>query len=986
MKKEREIDAHRYANDFEELSLDVVNLIFQTEHDTREIILSDTTQKTRDKGVDAFIILRVGTSYYTYTVEAKLRNFTTLSLKDFASSILYCLINTSYRHFVVTNVRFSDEAVRVINRLNRNKYKKIELIDGEKLQQIINEHLIHFSKYPDELIKFIQAQTFLPIVYSLQTNSVRINESFIIKVDSREKYLRKIEDYIEKGYKLFLITGSFGVGKHTLIKECMENLNSDIICQEIDLSIVRTPKLLIWELLKFLFGIEMEELFESVDDKKENNIGHLADFQVFPYSNKELIYALNVLLDKNTDSYEDTIYYMNLLCGNIIEQYFSNSTIAFSIVNLHCATQEMINFILDFLNCLIKNKFVILINLLYPQIQGEIRYLTLEQWYNYIHLLKNFRTEKLPVIIPLENYKEDEAKFVIEQYLPIHSLSTEYKQKFIEYFGTNPHDMYIALSIIKKKKLYTEKALRQIIDQTLPQMLEEMIYINIHKLNFPASDICRELLTFLVVMEGSLPYCVFDYITEKYVINDFSFLEEIGLFKFQNDYLTLKQGISLEIIKKYTNPLQEKMCAGWLFDHIHETGLDSVRKAYFKYKFLYLKSPAKVVDNTLNVTGYLKRNQAYDLAISVTNMCYNFYKIKHETKQYFIYVVEYLELLSNINPYNSQDISILIKEVSELRLELESFHQTDLEIINANIKFAFILYKKEKMNYNYQACEEYINYILNYENILEDKSYFIKAYIYKALIKKEQGLRNKFIINILQALRKYPDSKEIKIAYYANLAAMYKTKHLDISIKLLSLIMNIAQGDITIRGSLWTEIDLLQYRCFMGSAKYDEIKIIRKKAERIASTNNLARSFNVEGYFYLKQFNMLNAKECAETSVAMSLTAGESKLYFLFTLNLISILRLMKLGYKNYFYDALRWFQRHETEIIKRVKNNRNRQDDHMFSAIINLIILSQEIKISLNKISSDETIINLMQLSCSKLLKLVPDYYKFCNSIFILY
>ena len=180
MKKEREIDAHRYANDFEELSLDVVNLIFQTEHDTREIILSDTTQKTRDKGVDAFIILRVGTSYYTYTVEAKLRNFTTLSLKDFASSILYCLINTSYRHFVVTNVRFSDEAVRVINRLNRNKYKKIELIDGEKLQQIINEHLIHFSKYPDELIKFIQAQTFQPIVYSLQTNSVRINESFII--------------------------------------------------------------------------------------------------------------------------------------------------------------------------------------------------------------------------------------------------------------------------------------------------------------------------------------------------------------------------------------------------------------------------------------------------------------------------------------------------------------------------------------------------------------------------------------------------------------------------------------------------------------------------------------------------------------------------------------------------------------------------------------------------------------------------------------
>jgi hypothetical protein len=987
MERNKEIDAYKYANDFEELSLDIINIIFESENDFQNIIFSDTTQQTRDRGVDAYIILKVGTLYYTYTIEAKLRNPSTLSLKDFASSILYCLINSSYKHFVVSNVRFSDETIRVISHLNKYRNKKVELIDGKKLQQIINQHLERFSNYPDELIKFIQNQTFTPIVHSVQTDSKSITNSFIVKVNSREKYRQEIESYIDEGYKLFLIVGPFGVGKYTLIKEYLANVKQDVICQEIDLSIIRSPKLLILELLRFLLGIELEELFELSSDKEDNNANILSDFQVFPNSNNELLNALNILLDKNAYSYNETIYYMNLLCNNIINQFFVGSTIVFSIINLHCATQEMINFILDFLSCLIKNGFVILLDLLNPKIQSEVKYVSLEQWYNYIQLLKNYSLDKAPVLFSIEDYSETETKAVIEQFIPIHSISTEYKQKFIEYFGTNPHDIYIVLAIIRKQKLYTPKALKQLMHQSIPQMLDKSIYRNINELNYPFSPICLELLTFLVIMEGTLSCCVFDYFRGKYSINDLDFLEDTDLFKFQNGFIHLKQSISMEIIKKYISPVQERQCAVWLSEHIPEMCLDSVRKSYFEYKLNYMRSPSEVIDSTPIVVGFLKKNQAFDLAISVRYMCYNYFKMNNENKQYYINAVEYLELLANINPYNSQeDVSMLIKEVDEMRLDMELYNQIDPDIINANIKFAFILYKKEKMNYNYQVCERHINYILGYENVAEDKSYFIKAHIYKALIIKEQGLRNEFIVRILQALRKYPNSKEIKVAYYANLAAMYKSKRLDISIKLLNIIRNITKGDFEIRGSLWTEIDLLQYRCYMGIASYDEIKRIRKKAERIASTNNLARSFNAEGYYHLKQLNMLNAKECTETAITMSLTAGESKLYFLFTLNLISILRLMRLDYEKYFYDVFSWFQNHCTEIVARLENNRNRQEDHMFSAVINLIILSQELKVSLDKLETDGFLTSLTRLSSNGLLKLVPDFFKLHDMVFVLY
>ena len=93
----------------------------------------------------------------------------------------------------------------MISHLNKYRNKKVELIDGKKLQQIINQHLERFSNYPDELIKFIQNQTFTPIVHSVQTDSKSITNSFIVKVNSREKYRQEIESYIDEGYKLFLI-------------------------------------------------------------------------------------------------------------------------------------------------------------------------------------------------------------------------------------------------------------------------------------------------------------------------------------------------------------------------------------------------------------------------------------------------------------------------------------------------------------------------------------------------------------------------------------------------------------------------------------------------------------------------------------------------------------------------------------------------------------------------------------------------------------
>ena len=48
----RSFNAYQYANDFEKLSLDIVKIIDKSSFDENNIECSDTTQQTRDYGVE----------------------------------------------------------------------------------------------------------------------------------------------------------------------------------------------------------------------------------------------------------------------------------------------------------------------------------------------------------------------------------------------------------------------------------------------------------------------------------------------------------------------------------------------------------------------------------------------------------------------------------------------------------------------------------------------------------------------------------------------------------------------------------------------------------------------------------------------------------------------------------------------------------------------------------------------------------------------
>lgn len=384
----------------------------------------------------------------------------------------------------------------------------------------------------------------------------------------------------------------------------------------------------------------------------------------------------------------------------------------------------------------------------------------------------------------------------------------------------------------------------------------------------------------------------------------------------------------------------------------------------------------------------LNANQLYSYSIKLAELRYLYYKQTKQQLLYYMNLVIYISYIIKHYTSMTSKIEVLLREAEYLKNELCFQFGDNENYISSNLELALSNYYHAKNQYDYTLCEKNIKYILSYENSIIRPETFALARIYMALIKKEQGLRNQFIIELVDALKKYPNDKEVKISYYANLAAMYKFRNISISIKLLELVQRITYDHQKGHGDLWTKIDMLQYLGYCNSLELFQIIEVRQAVERKNSLNNLARTFNLEGYYNLSHKNLLLAKECLETAIFHSLSGGQGKQYFLFLLNLLHIMLLLNENCDKEFYKAYEWFQKHREEIIRRLHNNPYRKTDHMYVALISLIyIIDIRKQLHLLKpLHLNDVLPELKELTSDKIRKLIPPFYVKNDVIFILF
>lgn len=976
-----EFNAYAYAKDFEKLSLEIVRIISKEKIGIDEIKHADTTQTTRDFGVDAYLIIKVHGECLTYTVEAKLRTTKTLSLRDFATSILYYLINTSSKHFIITNISYSSEAQKYIKQLNTTNEKLVELIDGKILQKIINRNLEIFYSYPTELLEYILNRRF----EQNDTSVIDIREenvkNHIIPLECYEELIDNAKSSYEQGNNVFLVTGMSGTGKSTWIELYLSKNFHEYAIYKLDLAIIQTPRLLVLELLHLLLGFDIEKLIMELE-KEEYDLGDVFEQnQIFHSYTEQIVNALKLLLiekDLHIDTY---IYMMKLLIEHLYKHFLLHTNIVLIIDNLQESSLEMINFTINTMYCFGQKNTIIFWEILLPSNSKQLTNTTIEQWYSFLQALENrkYVQKHKAYKIGMPILSEDDIIEIIENTIPDINFTDEFIQKFVDYFGTNVRTVFDALGFIKQNKLYSAISLNKI-HLGLPILIENQIneLVNSQNRNEMFYNWVFQLCQLL---EGKLYAPIIEFLDKKFKVNTRLLLLESGLFLAKNQTLVFAYWNHKEILSKFSNSTIKRTCAEWLKAHLSDLYYNSITTLYLDVFLTTIIAPSDAIAKVNDTIPFFYKNQIFKYVLILAEFRYTYYKDRGASLDCYRYFVEYISYLRKATTHREEVVSQINKAI-RMRDNLFWDYRYDKQYIKTNIELALIQYHIAKANYEYENCEKYIKYVLSYEDTIEDKEPFTLARIYYALNKKEYGSRKEFIIELVNNCKRYPNNVEVKISYYINLAAMYKFDNIDLAIKLLRIAQTISynmQYDI---GDLEVETNLLHMLCHKGELSHNQIMHIRLIAEKTNSTYNLAKTFNVEACFYAQNSSekTSSVEECLRTAVFHSLSSGQTKQSFLFRLNLITILLIHKADCYEEFYMALEWFEKNQIMILKRLKRNPYKNNDHMFVALISLLFISKKLEV-IDLIKSKTQIYDffpaLKCMSLRELLEQVPEYYK---------
>ena len=839
--------AYHYAHEFEKLSLEVVNIIFKEKLTENVITHKSVTKETRDKGVDAYLIFNIKNSSinHTCTVEAKLRTSNVLSLKDFATSILYYLINNSIKHYIVTNVTYSSDAIKCIQRINLDQPKDIELVDGKLLQDTINLHLSDFYNiYSEELVDYIIKKSFPPKIKipNVSSKCNYYSDKKIVRLTAYKEKLENVKDAIELGYSSFLVMGKRGTGKSFFLEMVIRELGLDHTIYKFDISLLQTPKLFVLEFLRNLLNLDVDAIFSSfaTDTKSIDKI--MKQLMSYNCCSPEILKGIRMLVS-NDYTPEEYIYLFGLLIKHLAENFLFHKKAVILIENLHEANLEMIKFIIDSSRIICNSKMLLFWKLLLPINAHEFGGISPEQWYNYIYLLsENKYNNNISYCITMNDFSKNDLIEIFEEIIPEVKVTDQFIDQFINMFGLLPSNVFLNLHIIKNKGIYSVPALTQF-------AFDISNYNNYHiKLLYesesPFVGFYKKSLTFTLLLNGRLKYKVMDFLDKHYGMNSHEKLMETGLYREGNGEIVF-QNQYLHFLKLIADIREVKSCAAWLLQHIKLIFSNQVEEKYYNSYFSCIIQPDLEIKKINSTIQNFIEQKVYKYALPLAEIRFKYYEMRENSYLHFKYYVSYIEYTQKSNSCSKEKFYSMLQQADLLQINFKLNKTKDY--FKTDIQYSLIKYKWAKLNYNYNECEKNIDNILKYENVIREKEIFAMARIYKALIKKERGLRKEFISEMVDNLRKYPNNKNVKVTYYVNIAAMYKHDSkghgISIAIKLLQTARNITYDPKKAHGDLEVEIGLLNLMSFQDKVNVEQIQEIQLMAEKYNSMQYLAKTF-----------------------------------------------------------------------------------------------------------------------------------------------
>lgn len=745
--------AQDYWKDFEELSIDLIKLLFKDYHFDKHI---EKTQNSKDGGYDGVVLISDNEhNVYKAISESKLRKLSRkdLPLSDFAKTLIISVNLCADKVYIFTNLHFSNETQNRIEKFSRGTNIKVQLFDIVEIVGLIPKLADDILKnYPTEFIEKLQnSVTDHPRKLSLNpAPKINLKKECELLGIEREKQFAETVQNIDHKTGIYIICGRQGSGKSFFIDNLILKLHPTEY-EYIDIAKIPDVNTFFIYLLSIIWHVDIL----TISHFSTEDICKITDYITDDEEREKLkdilskILVNNCLIEMDAELVQ---FFLLRYLDKIYTPMLKHKNVILIFQNLEYASSQIQNFLLKFLKQFYDRNILLLL-----EIRDE--HIVLQEF------LSKCQSEiKIIGTTKLQNLSKIDTKIYIKKkYGKL--LDVEQQEKFVKLCPRVP--LYIDQIIdLLKRDVYGKDVL---CNDTFfyKHMYENWKYTkgaNEEYIKRVLSDCCDEtkICTVLIAfMDGNLKLTDLSYIFEDKTCRE-KVMEELvksqlfiigsnSVETFHISILDALRRISESAFKKHAIKAYKKLWENMdLFDEIPK------RKEKKKFKLaLELDEIDYIQKNWKGLSVSYLADQEYDVVIPILEKIYEkYYESLDNSNKYqlFIYL---LQSYVCINEFGEK-IELCIDELETFTLSAE-----------ANCDFLFWKAKYYLVKGDYEKITKELN---NY--IKEDPRLY---YMYALGIKHLYGI-DKCIEELNAAQILYPDNWLIKYSYYDhNLSKVFKT-------------------------------------------------------------------------------------------------------------------------------------------------------------------------------------------------------------------
>jgi len=852
-------------------------LIFQIlleEYDIQESEINKLTNETKDGGYDGIFYVpysydNLGTYQRMLKMlfEAKLRTDINkdLSLQEFSKALIIAINKNADRIIIATNLHFSNNTREILEQYAYNTGLSIQLKTSIDIFTWIQEH-------PRAVCNPERKKS----LYNLLKNSYNVEKSRFynskittILNDSETKiwppvhgYRRnnkknRVKEIIHNNKGIITIEGDAGIGKTVFLNNILLELKNEGINSYIfDFLDFTTPRTLFIDMMCKIWNIKYDTICLMESEDLENILCYLGDNQIDVNMNKIIS---NVLSISNDDYISHSDVYEYYLINYIYELYSMRNRkrkIILSFININSATKELLSFFLSICRKFGKELLLLLeIRTSY----GENDTIDFDDWKDMQQKILN-----LPNIIwhcEIKEWEKEEIfDYIVTCFKP-YEVQEQVCINLLKKIGPNP--LYLTAYIESVKcDLNAGRLLSQNIESYIKSY--EISNFNAILTNYITTVVKRSeyntIICFtLAMLHGKVDLDIIETLLGNNYMTKLSFfLDDAKFVSKNNKTIFISHDLYLDSLKVFCDNMPLLM-------------QQNMAEKLLTIKRISNPNTGEFIETKINLLKILGKtleliNQSVYYAVELfTQGQYNKSNEQFGIAYDSLYDLSENDILSNdvefecrcghlaiklkLNTFQKNGIGF-ITEINQCKMFLLSKFVD--HIPDDEIKLYLIEYRYYHLLGDFSQAlviaKKMVD-IINYNSV--STSLASKVLSEYCIAIKETSSLNNALKEYKNAMKKYPDSVELKFARLSHLASKYGAKSPKAVMKFLRL-NNELEPYLSMSDRFHNRVNILS--CLFLNKKYEEAKlygiellnnlfIFGLKAEEGRAANNLGCTY-----------------------------------------------------------------------------------------------------------------------------------------------